>query len=149
MSVETERQLNRRCVELNNEAVQWGEKAKWALLQDDTGWWHDVLSALAKRGEKVAAARLSLAKSGAELISVERERQIASEGYSLDHDREHGAGQLAKAAMAYLTGSPDSWPWAPESLKLSGDIARNLVKAGALIAAAIDVLSADPVERSA
>lgn len=149
MSIETERQLNRRCIELENEAIQWGEKAKWALEQDDTGWWGDVLAALAKRGERTLEDRAALAITGAELISVERERQIVGEGYSLEHDRAHGAGQLAQAAMTYLTGSAEGWPWPPEALKLSGDISRNLVRAGALIAAAIDVLNAPPAVQAA
>lgn len=85
-------------------------------------------------------ARAFDVSDGASRIVAERRRQIASEGYSLDHDRGLGAGQLAGAAEAYLTGSPQSWPWSPDSLKLSGDISRNLEKAGALIAAAIDVL---------
>lgn len=53
MSIETERQLNQRAIQLRNEIEQWGEKAEWALQQDDTGWWYDVLKGLAKRGEKM------------------------------------------------------------------------------------------------
>ncbi|WP_207558598.1 hypothetical protein [Mycobacteroides abscessus] len=83
---------------------------------------------------------------GASRIVAERLRQISSEGYSLEHDRQHGAAQLAKAAEAYLTSSPQAWPWPPDSLKLSGDVSRNLEKAGALIAAALDVLYAEPVK---
>lgn len=85
-------------------------------------------------------ARAFDVSDGAIRIMAERRRQIASEGYSLEHDRERSAWELAGAAKAYLTGSPQSWPWSPDSLKLSGDISRNLEKAGALIAAAIDVL---------
>lgn len=76
---------------------------------------------------------------GAELIAIERARQVVSEGYTLEHDRQHGTGQLAQAAEAYLTGTAKNYPWPIESLKLSGNTLRNLVKAGALIAAAIDV----------
>lgn len=54
MSIETERQLNRRCIELQNEIIQWGEKAQWALEQDDTGWWGDVLGGIVKRGKLMA-----------------------------------------------------------------------------------------------
>lgn len=53
MSIETERQLNQRVIQLRNEIEQWGEKAEWALQQDDTGWWYDVLKGLAKRGQKM------------------------------------------------------------------------------------------------
>lgn len=54
MSIETERQLNRRCIELQDEIIAWGEKAKWALEQDDTGWWGDVLGGIVKRGKLMA-----------------------------------------------------------------------------------------------
>ncbi|WP_457149759.1 hypothetical protein [Mycobacteroides abscessus] len=53
MSIETERQLNQRVIQLRTEIEQWGEKAEWALQQDDTGWWYDVLKGLAKRGQKM------------------------------------------------------------------------------------------------
>lgn len=53
MSIETERQLNQRVIQLRNEIEQWGEKAEWALQQDDTGWWYDTLKGLAKRGKKM------------------------------------------------------------------------------------------------
>lgn len=53
MSIETERQLNQRVIQLRTEIEQWGEKAEWALQQDDTGWWYDVLGGLAKRGKKM------------------------------------------------------------------------------------------------
>jgi len=53
MSIETERQLNQRVIKLRTEIEQWGEKAEWALQQDDTGWWHDVLKGLVKRGQKM------------------------------------------------------------------------------------------------
>lgn len=79
--------------------------------------------------------------TGAELVAIERARQISQEGYSPEHDRKHGAAQLAQAAQAYLTGSDKTWPWSPESFKPSADISRNLVRAGALVAAAIDVLT--------
>lgn len=80
---------------------------------------------------------------GAELIAIERRRQVQAEGYTVEHDQAHGAAQLAQAAETYLTGSPQLWPWSSDTLKLSDDIRRNLVKAGALIAAAIDVIDAE------
>lgn len=39
--------------------------------------------------------------------------------------------------------APDRWPWAPEAWKPDPDPVRNLVKAGALIAAEIDRLQAE------
>ena len=88
--------------------------------------------------------------NGAELIAQERERQIQEEGY----DAAHGAGQghaLARAGVAYAIAGTGHmvdvdddvvawswWPWATEAWKPSRDMVRNLVRAGALIAAAID-----------
>lgn len=77
--------------------------------------------------------------AGAELVAIERARQISQEGYSLEHDREHGSAELRAAAQAYIEGDIGKWPWAPEWFKLSSDPIRNWTKAGALLAAAIDV----------
>lgn len=85
---------------------------------------------------------------GIDLIAAERERQVIEEGYTPEHDAGH-AHALVDAARAYAhagavrAGStPLGWPWAPEDWKPSGDPVRNLAKAGALIAAAIDSLEA-------
>ena len=97
---------------------------------------------------------------GTELIHQERTRQVNEEGYDVEHDRGHAA-ELIYAAKEYAeeahfqhvygpvepkVGKPwqdeDSgvmgWPWAPEYWKPTGDPVRDLTKAGALIAAAID-----------
>lgn len=50
---EVNRQLNQRIIALRAEFERWGEKAEWALIQDDTGWWGDVLTGLAKRGKEM------------------------------------------------------------------------------------------------
>lgn len=92
--------------------------------------------------------------SGADLIAAERQRQIDVEGYTPEHD-DHHIDDLAKAAAAYLvigwgeygTGSR-LWPWGgntPWKTYASGvapveDRVRELVKAGALVAAEIDRL---------
>ncbi|WP_394329554.1 hypothetical protein [Mycobacteroides abscessus] len=47
------RQLNTRVKELQDEIEAWGRKAEWALQQDDTGWWYDVLQGLVKRGKRM------------------------------------------------------------------------------------------------
>ena len=82
-----------------------------------------------------------------DLITAERERQISAEGYTPDHDlgRAHA---LVDAAKCYLrAGSqkpgtvPIGWPWADHYWKPTGDPVRDLTKAGALIAAAIDSLA--------
>lgn len=88
--------------------------------------------------------------SGVSLIAHERLRQEIEEGRTPEHDAQHTAGELAQAAAYYCwTGAdrelcrkllfPDNWArhWA----KRKGDkkpTLRDLVKAGALIAAEID-----------
>lgn len=98
---------------------------------------------------------------GVAAIAAERHRQIADEGYTPQHDAEHGSGQLVSAATAYLRyaashlGAPRLaaqrsgisrpgfgwWPWDDASFK-PGEPLDALVKAGALIAAEIDRLTA-------
>lgn len=93
-------------------------------------------------------------KTGIELIAEERERQISVEGWTPEHDDNHTACQLTAAADCYLESAAildqhgcgyddcqDYWPWSEEMWKPSEDPIRNLVKAGALIAAEIDRLS--------
>ena len=78
-----------------------------------------------------------------DLIAAERQRQIDSEGYDAEHDR--GASRnLALAAAAYALNAAgeheladEIWPWSRQAHKpVSPD--RDLVRAGALIAAAIE-----------
>jgi len=83
--------------------------------------------------------------SGAEFILNERRRQIREEGWTPEHDDCHREDELTAAAACYLyAGSRlpkplrHPWPW-PTGFKPS-DRVRNLVKAGALIAAEIDRL---------
>lgn len=108
-----------------------------------------------KLRKKGVAVRSSAGLAGVELIKAERLRQISQEGWSLDHDRTHKKHELALAASSYLNAvaSPDEegdesgkvrpcwdWPWSKKWWKPSEDPVRNLVKAGALIAAEIDRL---------
>lgn len=98
-------------------------------------------------------------KTGVELISDERQRQIEVEGWTSEHDACHDNGQLAEAAAYYAftheqrvwtdnilahtnNGLGSSvWPWEHEWFKPTPDNrVRELVKAGALIAAEIDRL---------
>ena len=104
-------------------------------------------------------------KKGIELIAEERQRQIDVEGYSAQHDSQHNASELIYAAIAYVESAkvgvncaemgntnkheimrrktemgryyPFGWNFKPTT-----DI-RDLIKAGALIAAAIDRLQKD------
>ncbi len=83
--------------------------------------------------------------TGIELIAAERQRQVTAEGWTAEHDDQHNGGEMAFAAMCYADpdglSEPDIyWPWEAEWWKPSGDRVRNLVKAGALIAAEIDRL---------
>lgn len=72
------------------------------------------------------------------MIAAERQRQVAEEGWTPEHDDQHREGALAMGAIGYLTGDrsdfPASWNFKP------GDRVRELAKAGALIAAEIDRL---------
>ena len=88
-------------------------------------------------------------KTGAELIAEERLRQVDLEGYSLEHDISwNRPDQFLKAAVAYVLTAIGGrysqtatswWPkeWDPAMFKPK-DFFRDLVRAGALIAAAID-----------
>jgi|ERR1039458_1946727 hypothetical protein len=97
--------------------------------------------------------------TGAELIAAERERQVYGEGYTAEHDAAAGDHVLTRAAECYLcwadaltADDADTiprdevaagiWPWGMSDWKPSDDPIRNLVKAGALIAAEIDRLQA-------
>lgn len=101
-------------------------------------------------------------KTGIELITDERFRQVAKEGWTPEHDDTHKNGELIEAAGIYamvasaeVRGSTASewpfgmvisgelimqWPWDEKWYKPSDDPIRNLVRAGALIAAEIDRL---------
>ena len=101
-----------------------------------------------------------MGKTGIELIADERQRQIDQEGWSLTHDDEHDEDSLAQAASVYAQPAdcrhtvwrtcgttsvqlPEGWPWGwgPDSYKPTpDDRVRELVRAGALIAAEIDRL---------
>lgn len=99
------------------------------------------------------------AATGAELIAAERQRQLDAEGWDTWHDDGHDAGELAMAAACYATPPderdtrpvytddapsstvPLAWPWDTYDWKPTpDDRKRELVKAGALIAAEIDRL---------
>jgi hypothetical protein len=86
---------------------------------------------------------------GTALIRHERQRQVEAEGWTAEHDDEHVASELSRAAVAYIREDRDLWPWEPESFKPSETRIPDLVKAGALIAAEIDRLArAEPLSLS-
>lgn len=92
--------------------------------------------------------------TGIELIAQERQRQIDQENWQAEHDDSWVNGELALAAMVYCIpfeqrviknplkfDAPQGWPWAEQWYKPEpNDRIRELVKAGALIAAEIDRL---------
>lgn len=88
--------------------------------------------------------------TGVELIEEEREHQIEEEGYTPEHDQHHSPHDLILAAQAYLMAAKgllivgaSYWPWESRSFKPSPDPQLNLIKAGALTAAAIDRFKAE------
>jgi hypothetical protein len=92
--------------------------------------------------------RFANMKSGISLISAERLRQIEQEGFTAEHDAKHKLDELALAACYYAMPErmlflfPANWHqhWAKRDNK--GRI-RQLVTAGALVAAEIDRLNAE------
>lgn len=105
--------------------------------------------------------------NGVELIAAERQRQVETEGWTTKHDDKHVDGSLAQAAACYAQSNPRmktvcenvdvairgecpvwkthrirvpaAWPWSPQWWKPKERV-RDLVRAGALIAAEIDRL---------
>lgn len=87
-------------------------------------------------------------KTGIELIAEERQRQIEKEGYTSEHDDAHSPEEFTMAAISYALpewlrwtykGDCEWWPFEIETFRPSPDNrVRELVKAGALIAAEID-----------
>lgn len=89
--------------------------------------------------------------SGTEMISRERRRQIIKEGYNAEHDERLEPGALAMAAAVYIMGACSGmrgggerpgevmicWPFEISAYNPK-DPLRDLVRAGALIAAEID-----------
>lgn len=96
--------------------------------------------------------------TGIELIAIERERQIIEEGFSIGADQKYENEELAFAAACYSAPTdfklyrmknkvPLYWPWPDKWWKPSpDDRVRELVKAGALIAAEIDRLRVNEKE---
>lgn len=106
---------------------------------------------------------IEMAMNAIDLIKAERERQVSSKGWTPEHDLEHERGELAKAGACYALAGPVGtaygkpyldgsrstqvlkngcllfWPWTMEWWHPTpDDRLRELVKAGALIAAEID-----------
>lgn len=92
--------------------------------------------------------------TGVHLIAAERARQVKDEGWDRHHDGEHAHGEMALAAACYAIVDAEAvkfkgflddlwgmlWPTTEWSIKWwkPKDPLRNLIRAGALIAAEID-----------
>ncbi|MFA5300618.1 MAG: hypothetical protein WC389_20720 [Lutibacter sp.] len=102
---------------------------------------------------------IMLKPSGIELIAEERKRQIEKEGWTPEHDDAHSSFTMSTAGACYLLNLEFKqhkypsikedidnlifllWPWDEKWWKPTpDDPIRQLVKAGALIAAEIDRL---------
>ena len=77
-------------------------------------------------------------------VAAERRRQVKEEGWTPEHDDKHNdPARLANAAACYATGAAPAfgtdhyWPWDWKWWKPTTQ-RRNLVKAAALIIAAIE-----------
>lgn len=123
-----------------------GEKSKTSMEQISA-----VLRFLAEAVEQKSV--------GVGIIADERRRQIQVEGYTVMHDMNNEPDDLICAAVAYamvagevLRGGKDlalaehlalemAWPW-EQGFKPSPIAEENLKKAGALIAAQLDLISA-------
>lgn len=103
----------------------------------------DFDAASAHRQRRNEGAAMS-GQRGTDLIAAERQRQIDVEGFAPEYDTGR-VDELAGAAACYAVGHCDiwAWPWSRRDWKPTpDDRVRELVKAGALIAAAIDAIEA-------
>lgn len=109
----------------------------------------DAAAAWNRRASPVVT---TAAGDGCARIRAERARQVNVEGWTAEHDAQHSADELATAAAVYAapgferSNRPrvrgkimEFWPWHASWFKpCRDDRVRELVKAGALCAAAID-----------
>lgn len=122
------------------QAGEWGEWLwDWCT---DRGLDPEAITAEAR-----SELRVPIRSDGVNLIAAERRRQVEDEGRTAEVDDRYRNGELKDAAIAYAMasddrageGAGDFWPWDVSSWKPSPeDPIRDLVKAGALIAAEID-----------
>ena len=121
---------------------------------------NDWLRTIAPKHQQDTLSERASMSTGIELIAAERERQVTQEGWTADHDAEHTHDELANAAACYSMSEDqrryfdafagvfidlqkEIWPWGASWWKPSSDNRiKELVKAGALIAAEIDRLQA-------
>jgi hypothetical protein len=122
--------------------------------------WRDAIHDWSQRAKTAEAALAARGQAGDERtqavqdVLAERCRQIEAEGWTTEHDDEHGDGSMARAAACYAlhaggvpgedrfpAGSTLFWPreWARSWWKPK-DARHNLIRAGALILAEIERL---------
>ncbi len=88
-------------------------------------------------------------KTGIEIITEERKRQVTEEGWTYEHDKMHTNGELADAASCYAISNENGhkkmnvaflWPFDIKYWKPTPENRiKELANAGALIAAQIDL----------
>lgn len=122
---------------------------------------HRIAKALRDAAQTIARLEQNIVAqvdAGVVIVAKERARQIQVEGYSPAGDRGR-ARELMAAAQCYLLAAvlgrhagtdpngqfapPPGWPWETRFWKPSANLIRNLAKAGALVAAAIDAIRAE------
>ncbi len=112
-------------------------------------WWEYTIEPVGSTPQAPTVDSDELRRAdGAGLIAAERQRQIDAENWTPEHDDTHTIGELVDAAVCYLRHGLDAempvvwpWPWTEDWWKPSDDPIKNLVRAGALIAAEIDRLT--------
>lgn len=148
-------------IELPESSKETAEKVDWELIANNGIRYlnehhhpHSTIIITPTSAEVVKKSETMENKTGIELIAEERQRQIDVEGWTPEHDVEHNRGELAAAGAAYAMAelyrrttskgydnTPHSWPFSIDWWKPSpDDRIKELVKAGALIAAEIDRL---------
>ena len=131
-----------------NVGTGWAEAGDW-IICGPFGFTYVTHVCFGNHYDVLAEGDVS---SGTGLIAAERKRQIEAEGYTAEHDAQHETGELARAgaASALFAGRNEVlaervWPFERAGFKPvrtdSWDATGSLVKAGALIAAAIDRLA--------
>lgn len=105
---------------------------------------HKAVSVGARYEERIAELEVLAFNHALLDVISERQRQMAVEGWTSEHDDAYQNSELADAAACYAINAhnqglstPAHWPWAPDWWKQSGP-RRDLVKAGALILAEIE-----------
>ena len=118
-----------------------GEEAARAVLIDE-------YKAMVKAAPPAPqAASEPVATQAARDVLAERQRQISTEGYTPEHDDEHGAEEFGRAASVYanshvydvIGASYMGWPWDEAWYKPTTQ-RRNFVKAAALLLAGIECI---------